>query len=137
MTYRLAADLILILHLAFVLFVVLGGLLLLRWPKLVWLHLAAVTWGALMEFIGFVCPLTPLEVDLRRLGGEAGYEGDFIQHYITASLYPSGLTRKMQIGLGISVLVLNMLIYGYWIAHRRLARGATKSDLHFRIAVCS
>jgi hypothetical protein len=119
MTYRLAADLVLILHLAFVLFVALGGLLLLRWPKLVWLHLAAVTWGVLIEFIGFVCPLTPLEVNLRRLGGQAGYEGDFMQRYITASLYPSGLTRKMQIGLGILVLGLNLLIYGYWFAHRR------------------
>jgi hypothetical protein len=119
MTYRLAADLVLILHLAFVLFVALGGLLLLRWPKLVWLHLAAVTWGVLIEFIGFVCPLTPLEVNLRRLGGQAGYEGDFMQRYITASLYPSGLTRKMQIGLGILVLGLNLLIYDYWFAHRR------------------
>ena len=132
MSYQLSADLVLILHLAFVLFVLLGGFLLLRWPKLVWLHLAAVTWGALIEFIGFVCPLTPLEVNLRRLGGQAGYEGDFVQHYITASLYPSGLTRKMQIGLGISVLVLNMLIYGYWIAHRRLARGATKKRSAFQ-----
>jgi hypothetical protein len=132
MSYQLSADLVLILHLAFVLFVLLGGLLLLRWPKLVWLHLAAVTWGGIIEFIGLVCPLTPLEVNLRRLGGQAGYEGDFVQHYITASLYPSGLTRKMQIGLGISVLVLNMLIYGYWIAHRRLARGATKKRSAFQ-----
>ena len=127
MTYRLAADLILILHLAFVLFVVLGGLLVLRWPKLVWLHLAAVTWGALIEFIGFVCPLTPLEVNLRRLGGEAGYEGDFIQHYITVLLYPSGLTREMQIGLGSAVLGLNLLIYAYWFAHRRAAAPQNRS----------
>jgi len=115
-----------------VLFVLLGGLLLLRWPKLVWLHLAAVMWGAIIEFIGFVCPLTPLEVNLRRLGGQAGYEGDFIQRYITASLYPSGLTRKMQIGLGISVLVLNVLIYSYWVAHRRLARGTMKKRSAFQ-----
>src|ERR687889_2933712 len=93
MPYRALADAVLVLHLAFVLFVVLGGLLVLRWPRLAWLHLPAAIWGVLIEFAGFVCPLTPLEVGLRRLGGEAGYEGGFIEHYLTGALYPAGLNR--------------------------------------------
>jgi len=98
---------------------VLGGLLVLRWPRLIWLHLTAVLWGAAIEFIGFICPLTPLEVSLRKLGGEAAYEGDFIDHYITALLYPSGLTRELQIVLGCVVLAVNSSIYGYLFVRRR------------------
>jgi len=119
MFYRLSADLILIVHLTFVAFVVLGGLLVLRWPRLIWLHLTAVLWGAAIEFIGFICPLTPLEVSLRELGGEAAYEGDFIDHYITALLYPSGLTRELQIVLGCLILAVNLSIYGYLFVRRR------------------
>jgi hypothetical protein len=118
MIYRLGADLVLIVHLGFVLFVVLGGLLVWRWPWLIWIHLAAAFWGALIEFTGFICPLTPLEDCLRELGGEVRYEGDFIGHYITEFLYPSGLTRPLQIGLGISVLLLNVLIYGYFLVRK-------------------
>jgi hypothetical protein len=105
-----------------VLFVLLGGLLVLRWPRLMALHLAAVFWGVMIEFFGFVCPLTPLEVTLRQLGGESGYEGDFIAHYITAALYPSGLTREMQIWLGFAALVPNVLIYGYLFIRKRRMR---------------
>ncbi len=112
MFYRLGADLILIVHLLFVLFVVFGGLLAWRWRRLVRVHLAAVIWGALVEFTGFICPLTPLEVRLRELGGEAGYAGDFIGHYLAGLLYPAGLTRSLQIGLGIAVVLINALIYG-------------------------
>jgi hypothetical protein len=119
MLYRLSADLILIVHLAFVLFVALGGLLVLRRPRLMWLHLPAVVWGALSEFLGVFCPLTPLETTLRELGGQTGYEGDFIEHYITAVIYPSGLTRRIQIALGLAALLLNMAIYGYWLLRRR------------------
>lgn len=122
MIYRLSADVVLIVHLAFVLFVVLGGFLVLRWAKLLWLHLAAVFWGVLAEFAGIVCPLTPLEVTLRQLGGEAGYQGDFIGHYVTAVLYPSGLTRELQVGLGFAALLLNALIYGSIFFHKRRAR---------------
>jgi hypothetical protein len=112
MLYRLAGDAVLILHLAFVLFVVLGGLLVLRWPKLAWAHLPAVAWGALVEFSGWICPLTPLENGLRQATGDAVYAGDFVQHYIVALLYPDSLTRGVQVALGISVVLLNAVIYG-------------------------
>ena len=120
MPYRALADALLVLHLAFVLFVVLGGLLVLRWPRLAWLHLPAAAWGALIEFAGFICPLTPLEVGLRRLGGEVGYEGGFIEHYVTAALYPSGLTRAVQILLGCGVLLVNLIVYARLARRRRV-----------------
>jgi hypothetical protein len=125
MLYRLSADLILIIHLAFVLFVALGGFLVLRRPQLMWLHLPAVVWGALSEFLGVICPLTPLETMLRELGGGSVYEGDFIEHYITALVYPSGLTRGAQVALGFGALLLNMAIYGYWMLRKRLSRRRT------------
>lgn len=127
MIYRLGADLVLIAHLAFVLFVVLGSLLVARWFWLIWLHLAAVSWGALLEFAGLVCPLTAVEVSLRKLGGEAGYEGDFIGHYIIELLYPPGLTRSLQIWLGLGVLLLNCLIYGLILARKRRSRATRAS----------
>ena len=104
-------------HFAFVAFVVLGGLLALRWPRAAWVHLPAAAWGAWIEFAGWICPLTPLEVRLRRLGGEAGYAGGFVEHYILPVLYPAGLTREVQIGLGVFVLVLNVVVY--WVVWRR------------------
>jgi hypothetical protein len=119
MFYRLSADLVLLVHLAFVLFVALGGLLVLRRPRLMWLHLPAVVWGVMSEFLGVVCPLTPLETLLREIGGETGYEGDFIAHYITSLLYPSGLTREIQIALGLGALLLNAAIYGYWLFRKK------------------
>lgn len=119
MVYRLSADLILIVHLAFILFVTLGGLLVLRRPRLMWLHLPAVLWGALSEVLGVFCPLTPLETTLRELGGQPGYGGGFIEHYIAAVIYPSGLTRGLQVALGIGALLLNMAIYGYWLYRKR------------------
>ena len=118
MIYRLSADLVLVVHLAFILFVALGGLLVPRRPRLIWLHLPAVVWGALSEFLGVICPLTPLETALRELGGGIGYEGDFIAHYITAVIYPSGLTRGSQIALGFGALLLNVAIYGYWLLRK-------------------
>jgi hypothetical protein len=122
MLYRLSADLVLIVHLAFILFVMLGGLLVLHRPRLMWLHLPAVVWGVLSEFLGVLCPLTPLETMLRELGGGTGYEGDFIEHYITAVIYPSGLTRGTQIALGFGALLLNMAIYGYGLLRKRRSR---------------
>lgn len=121
MLYHLAANLVLIVHLAFVVFVLLGGFLVLRWARLAWLHLPALTWGVLTEFIGIVCPLTPWEVALRQLGGEAGYQGGCIDHYLMTVLYPSGLTRDMQVWLGFAALLPNVLIYGYLLARRRRA----------------
>jgi len=112
MLYRAAADAVLLLHLAFVLFVVLGGFLVLRWRKLAWAHLPAVAWGALIEFSGWICPLTPLEIALRHAAGDAAYAGDFVEHYIVALLYPDSLTRDVQVALGIAVVLLNTVIYG-------------------------
>jgi hypothetical protein len=121
MGFRGLADLVLLVHLLFVVFVVGGGLLVLRRPRLAWVHVPVALYGALIEFAGFICPLTPLENWLRRLGGEAGYEGGFVEHYVTAALYPSGLTREIQIGIGVGVLVLNAVVYAMVVRRRRLA----------------
>lgn len=111
MANRLAADAVLAAHLAFVLFVVFGGLLALRRPRVAWLHLPAVAWAALIEFSGWICPLTPLEVALRRGAGEAGYGGDFVEHYLMALIYPAGLTRELQVSIGAGVLLINLVVY--------------------------
>ncbi len=118
MGYRLLADAVLIVHLAFIAFVVLGGILVLHRSWVAWLHLPAVAWGAWIEFTGRICPLTPLEIGLRARGGEATYSGGFIERYITALIYPDGLDRHHQIVLGTFVLVLNAAIYG-WAVWRR------------------
>jgi len=116
------ADLIVALHFAFVVFVALGGLLVLRWPRVAWLHVPAVIWGALIEFTGWICPLTPLENRLRHASGEAGYEGDFIARYILPALYPNGLTRRDQLMLGGIALAVNLAIYALaFVRHRRSA----------------
>jgi len=107
----MVADVIVILHAAFVLFVFLGGIAVLRWKRLAWLHLPAVIWGAIIELSGGICPLTYLEVYLRRKSGEAGYSGTFIEQYIEPILYPLGLTRHAQIVLGISAILLNLAVY--------------------------
>jgi hypothetical protein len=111
MLYRALADLVVVLHLGFVLFVVLGGLLALRWPRAAWLHLPAALWGAGIEFVHGVCPLTPLENRLRELGGESGYSGGFVEHYLLPVLYPAGLSRSAQLALGLFVVALNAAIY--------------------------
>jgi Protein of Unknown function (DUF2784) len=116
------ADVIVALHFAFVVFVVLGGLLALRWPRIIWLHVPAVIWGALIEFSGWICPLTPLENRLRRAGGEAGYQGDFIAHYILPVLYPNGLTRADQLVLGALALAINITVYSLVIVRHRRTR---------------
>lgn len=126
MLYRALADATLVIHLAFVLFVVFGALLVLRWRWLMWIHLPAAFWGAFIEFTGGICPLTPLEVRLRELGGEAGYEGGFIDHYLTSWIYPNGLTRSMQIAIGLFVIAINTAVYG-WLHYRsRRARAANR-----------
>jgi len=117
MWYHVGADLVLLLHLGFVLFVIAGGLLLLKWRRLVWLHLPAVVWGALVEFTGWICPLTPLEHRLRSMAGESGTEGDFIGRYLPPLLYPATLTREMQMLLGLLVLVVNLGLY-WWVFFR-------------------
>lgn len=119
MIYGWLADAVLLLHFAFILFVVLGGLLVGRWPKLAWLHLPAMLWGLFTEYFGVVCPLTPLENTLRRLGGEAGYQGGFIEHYLMAVIYPEGLTRVSQFALGTVALLVNLAVYRRLVIIRR------------------
>jgi hypothetical protein len=124
MWYQRLADLVVVVHFGFVLFVVLGGFLVLRRPRLALLHLPAAVWGILIEGFGWVCPLTPLENHLRRLAGDEGYPGSFIDHYITSLLYPSGLTRTYQLILGGVVLALNLFLYARLIGRLREVRAS-------------
>lgn len=121
MIYRALADLVLVVHLAFVFFVVLGGLLVLRWPWVAYLHIPAAIWGIFIEYSGGICPLTPLENSLRQSGGGTGYSGGFIQHYIQPVLYPAGLTRGTQLVLGSLALLVNLGAYGVIIARMKRA----------------
>lgn len=105
------ADAVVVLHLAFIVFVVLGGLVVLKWPKAAFLHLPAAAWGALVEFFGWYCPLTPLEIRLRYEAYESGYSGGFIEHYLLPLIYPEGLTREIQLILGGLVVVVNVTVY--------------------------
>jgi hypothetical protein len=116
------ADLVVVIHFSYVLFVLLGGLLVLRWPRLAYVHLPAAAWGVLIELTGWVCPLTPLEQSLRLKAGEQGYSGSFIEHYVLPLLYPSALTRPIQIGIGAIVIAVNLYIYGYLLRRRRSVR---------------
>ena len=111
MWYQAAADLVVVVHLLFIGFVVGGVFLAWRWPRVIWAHVPAVIYGALVEFAGFTCPLTLLENDLRRRAGQAGYRGGFIDHYLVAVIYPPGLTRGEQVGLGLLVLLVAVIGY--------------------------
>lgn len=119
MLYRALADIVLLAHLAFILFVVLGGLLALKWPRAPWLHLPAAAWGALTELFSLPCPLTPLEKHFLQLAGETPYPGDFIAHYLFALIYPAGLTPTIQWGLGAIVVLVNAAVYGWILARKR------------------
>lgn len=124
--YPLLANLILVLHLAFVLFVLFGGLLVLKWRWIAWLHLPAATWGVVVECTGWICPLTPLEHWLRSQTGGTFSPSDSLVQYLLPALYPSGLTREIQILLGMLVLAVNLAIYG-WLWRRtsvKTTRGA-------------
>ncbi|WP_448679815.1 DUF2784 domain-containing protein [Pseudomonas nicosulfuronedens] len=111
MLYRLAADAVVLLHLGFILFVLLGGLLALRWPRLAWLHVPAAAWGMAVEFLHLYCPLTPLENHFRALAGDNGYRGGFIEHYLIPLIYPVGLTEATQVVLGLVVVAVNLPPY--------------------------
>jgi Protein of Unknown function (DUF2784) len=111
MIYRILADATVLLHLTFVLFVIFGGLLVLRWPRLAWVHIPAALWGAWVELAGWICPLTPLENWLRESSGQRSYSSTFIEHYLLPVLYPDSLTRNLQWMLGGAVLVVNVVIY--------------------------
>ena len=107
------ADLIVLIHFSFILFVIFGGLLVMKWRRLIWLHLPAAVWGALIEFFGWFCPLTTLENQLRRNNGGEGYSIGFIEHYIIPIMYPEELTRDIQIILGVAVIAINLVIYRF------------------------
>ena len=119
MIFTSLADAILLLHLLFISFVVLGGIAVFRRPRLIRLHLPCVIWGVVVELTGWVCPLTPLENYLRRMGGGMGYVGSFIQQYLLPLIYPDGLTRTGQVILGILVLGINAGVYGMLLFRRR------------------
>ena len=120
--YPVLADLVVLVHLGFVVFVVLGGLLVMKRFGLIWIHLPAVFWGVAIELSGWICPLTPLENWLRHKGGEENYQFDFVAHYLLPMLYPQGLTRRSQIVLGALVLVVNGAIYGWVFRQRKVQR---------------
>jgi hypothetical protein len=117
MIYRALADLVLLLHIAFVLFAALGAVLVFKWRRVAWFHIPAALWAALIEFTGWVCPLTPLENWLRRQGGEAGYQTGFIERYLLPLVYPAPFSRSLHVVLGLLVMVVNLVIY--WRIWRR------------------
>lgn len=121
MAYRFLAEATVALHFAFIVFVVLGGLLVVRDFRWAWAHLPAVAWVAWLEFTGAICPLTPLENHFRARAGEAGYAGGFIDHYLVPVIYPAGLTPRIQVGLGVAVVLLNVVVYA-WAWRRRRPR---------------
>jgi len=121
---RVLADIVVVLHLLFIVFVLAGGLLVLRWPRLAWLHLPCAAWGALIEFTGWVCPLTPLENRLRLRAGQEGYEGGFVEQYIIPVVYPPGLTPELQVAIGLIVIALNGVFYGLLLRRWRRRRRA-------------
>jgi hypothetical protein len=129
MVYRILADAVVLVHLLFVVFVVLGGFLVWRWSRVAWAHVPAAVWGATIEYAGWICPLTPLENAWRTRAGRAGYRGGFVEHYLIALLYPAGLTPRAQAVLGTLVVAVNLLAYGVVI--RRMTRGAWQT-LHER-----
>ena len=118
--FGMLADATVVVHLAFVVFVVCGGLLVIRWRRVAWVHLPAVVWGAWIEFAGWICPLTPLENSLRARAGGATYGSTFTEHYLLPVLYPAALTREIQWGLGVFVILVNVVIYA--VALRRAKR---------------
>ncbi len=122
MIYLWLAGLVALVHLAFIVFVVAGGWLVWRRPRLAWAHLPAAAWGAWIELTGRLCPLTPLENRLRAQAGAAGYPGDFLDHYLVSLIYPPGLTREIQVALGIVVIIVNAVAYAAALRRRRLKR---------------
>ena len=125
LTYRLAADLVVVLHLVFILFVFLGGLTLFRWPRMIWIHVPVAVWGGLVELVGVPCPLTPLENHLRTAGSVATYSGGFVDHYIMPIVYPPGLTRETQVVLGVLVLGINFAIYFKFLTRKQKKMAGT------------
>lgn len=124
MIYTLAADGIVIFHFIFILFVISGGILVLKWKRCIWFHIPAAFWGALIEYTGWICPLTPLENELRIKGGALGYSGGFIEHYLLPIIYPEGLTHEIQIVLGSIVVLFNVFVY--WMVLKKYRKEKKK-----------
>ncbi len=120
--YRLLADAVVAFHGLFIVFVILGSFLAWRWRFVAVVHIPCALWGMLIEYRGWICPLTPLENSLRMRAGQAGYSGGFIEHYLVPAIYPSGLTPRIQAALGTAVVVINVFTYAVLI--RRLTRGS-------------
>lgn len=119
--FALLAALTVFVHVAFVIFAAAGGVIVLRWPRVAWLHLPAVAWAVFVELSGGFCPLTPLENEFRERGGLQPYSGDFVANYVLPVLYPEGLTRDVQIWIGLGVLAINVAAYA-WMMRRRVQR---------------
>jgi len=115
---RILISVVILIHFAFLCFVILGAFLVVRWPRLIWFHVPAVVWGLLIEFAGVICPLTPLEKWLRSLAGQSVYAGGFINNYIISLIYPEGLTREAQMLLGVMLIAVNVIAYT-WVYQRR------------------
>ena len=122
--YAVAAALVVVIHLVFVVFATLGGLLAVRWPSIAWMHLPAAAWAMFVEFSGGICPLTPFEQTLRQRAGLEDYSGDFVANYIFPLLYPAGLTRRAQVAIGCFVIVTNAIAYAF-VWKRRRGRTST------------
>ena len=120
--YEILAGVIIVAHFLFIAFVAAGGLLVWRWPRLAWVHLPAVVWGVVVDLTGWICPLTPLENYLRRLGGSSSYSGDFIEQYLIPVIYPANLTAATQYILGGLVIVVNLILYFLVIRKQRALR---------------
>jgi hypothetical protein len=124
--YGNLATLVVLGHFAFIVFVMFGGLLVVRWPRAMWLHIPCFLWGSYIEVSGGICPLTPLEQRLRRAAGEDPYAGSFIEHYILPVMYPAGLSRNVQLVLAVGLVLLNVAIYA-WVLHRRRTRAPVRT----------
>ena len=111
MIYSFLADLVVLMHLAFIVYVLFGALLILKWPRTVWLHLPTFLWGLTVEFTGWICPLTSLEITLRLMAEVQNYSSSFVAHYLMPILYPVGLTREIQVILGGIVILINVILY--------------------------
>jgi uncharacterized protein DUF2784 len=127
MNFHFWADMVVFLHATFVFFVLFGGVAVLRWRRLAWLHIPAALWGAIIELGGWICPLTYLENYLRRMAGGAGYGVTFIERYLEPMLYPLGLTRHTQLVFGLSALLLNLAIYARLWSHRCISPGKSNN----------
>jgi hypothetical protein len=127
MIHLLAANVVLILHLLFICLVMLGGLVVARWPRFAFIHLPAAVWGFLVEAMGWYCPLTDLENALLHRAGQSGYAGSFLEQYLLAAIYPDGLTREAQWLLAGLVVLVNVGLYG-WILARRPGRKGAKGE---------